>query len=195
MNDLRSPDAAAAGYRPALKNVLLNVAAFQIGWFSCVLGAAQGWPWAGVTVAIAVVVLHLVLAPRPAVELRLIGLALAIGALWDSLLVQLGWIAYPNETLITGAAPLWILALWALFTTTLNVSMRWLKLRVLPAIVLGALCGPLSYWAAARLGAVQFVEPVAIMVALALGWALIMPLLMWFSMRFDGMIPVRKAVP
>jgi len=186
MSSLQSPVAAAVEYKPAMKNLLLNVAAFQVGWFACVLGAAYGWPWAGVAVAMAIVALHLSRAVLPLEELKLIALALVIGALWDTLLVKLGWIAYPRETLITNAAPHWILALWALFATTLNVSMRWLKQQPLLALIAGAVGGPLSYWAAARLGAVQFVEPVALVIAMALGWALIMPGLMLLSLRYDG---------
>ena len=193
MNRLQTHDVAAAG--PATTGLLLNIAAFQLGWFACVLGAAHGWPWAGVAVAVAVVALHLARAASPMDELKLIVFAVLIGALWDSLLVSLGWIAYPGETLITGAAPHWILALWALFATTLNVSMRWLKQRLLMAFVLGAVCGPLSYWAAVRLGAVQFIEPLHIVIALALGWALIMPLLMLLSRRFDGITPIPKVAP
>ncbi len=35
--------------------LLLNFAAFQIGWFACVLGAANGFPWLGPVVVAAVV--------------------------------------------------------------------------------------------------------------------------------------------
>jgi len=195
MSGQLSHGTTAAKYRPAIKGLLFNVAAFQLGWFACVLGAAHGWPWAGVAVAMVVVALHLSRAALPLEELKLIALALLIGALWDSLLVKLGWIAYPHETLITNAAPHWILALWALFASTLNISMRWLKQQPLLALMAGAVGGPLSYWAAARLGAVQFVEPAALVITMALGWALIMPGLMLLSLRYDGIAPLQKGAP
>jgi hypothetical protein len=169
--------------------VFANFALFQLGWFACVLSAAQGHPWIGTGVAAAIVAWHVWSAPRPSEELYLVSQVVLIGALWDSLLVMLGWINYPTGTLLSGTAPHWILALWALFATSLNVSMRWLKPRLGLAAVLGALCGPLSYWAAVRLGAVQFVHPARAIIALSLGWSLIMPALMLLSQRYDGFSP------
>lgn len=174
--------------------VAVNFVLFQIGWFACVLSAAQGQPWIGTVAAAAIVARHVLRAAQPQQEVNLIVNVVILGALWDSLLVMLEWISYSSGTLIAGAAPHWILALWALFATSLNVSMRWLKQRLLWAAVLGAISGPLSYWAAARLGAAQFVEPLLILVALAVGWALIMPGLMLLSRCYDG-IDVPRGTP
>ena len=169
--------------------MIVNVVLFQIGWFACVLGAAHAMPWAGTGVAAAVVAYHLMRAARPPEELKLIAAALVIGAAWDSALVALGWISYPTGNFIAGVAPHWILAMWALFATTLNISMRWMKQRWLIAFVLGAVCGPLSYWGAGRMGAATFTEPMTAIIALAVGWGVIMPALMWLSDRFDGITP------
>ena len=152
-------NALAAGSRaPAAPStttgVIVNFAAFQIGWFACVLGAAHGWPWAGTAIAAAIVAAHVYRAARPAEELKLIGIALCLGAVWDSLLFTLGWLDFKTGVLIHGVAPHWILAMWALFAITLNVSLRWLQGRWLVAALLGAVAGPLAYWAGARLGAV-----------------------------------------
>ncbi|MDT8319119.1 MAG: DUF2878 family protein [Xanthomonadales bacterium] len=45
--------------------LFINFAAFQLGWFSCVLGAANGVAWIGPPVVLGVVVLHLAQAARP----------------------------------------------------------------------------------------------------------------------------------
>ena len=172
-----------------IPSLWLNVVLFQVGWFGCVLGAAKGWPWLGVAVALVIVAFHLMRAANLVTELTLVTITLVIGALADSLLLQTGWIAYPSGMLMDGVAPPWILALWLLFATTLNVSMRWLKQRAWLAVVLGAICGPLSYWGASRLGAVQFADPLPLVLALTVTWALIMPLLMRLSMRYDGIAP------
>lgn len=174
--------------------MILNVVLFQAGWFACVLGAAHGQPWAGTALAATIVAWHALRAAKPGQELKLIGIVVLLGALWDSALVMTGWIAYPAGTLVDGTAPHWILALWALFATTLNISMRWLRQRVLLALILGAIGGPLSYWAAVRLGAVTFAEPAPIVIALALGWALIMPALVAIAQRYDGMMSPQKVV-
>lgn len=172
----------AAGYGSVAANFLL----FQAGWFACVLGAAQGFPWIGAAATVAIVGWHVLRARQPRQELMLVVSVMILGTLWDSLLVKLGWIFYTSGTLIAGAAPYWIVALWALFATSLNLSMRWLKQRLLWAALLGAISGPLSYWAAERLGAAQFVEPLYVVMALAVGWTLIMPALMLLSRYYDG---------
>lgn len=168
--------------------VLINFINFQIGWFACALGAAAGWPWAGVAVVTAIVAWHLTRVTRPRQELVLITAAAVIGALWESLLVQLGWIQYPNGMLIEGTAPVWMVALWALFATTLNVSMSWLKRNVLMAVVFGAVGGPLAYYGGFKLGALVFVDQTAALIALAIGWALLTPLLLQLAKRYDGLL-------
>ena len=178
------------GDRPAAAGVVVNFAAFQLGWFACVLGAARGMPWVGTAVAAAIVGVHVARAARPRAELKLIGVALLIGLAWDSLLLTLGWLDFASGVVIDGVAPPWILALWALFAMTLNGSLGWLKHRPGVAALLGAVAGPLAYWGGAKLGAVVLVQPVPAMVALSVGWAIFTPLLASLARRFDGM---RKA--
>jgi hypothetical protein len=167
-------------------SALFNFAAFQLGWFACVLGAARGWPWLGPLVVTAVIAAHLLRVPRPAPELKLIGLAVLMGVVADSLLLASGWLAYPNGLWIPGLAPYWIVAMWALFATTLNVSMRWLRSNLLLASFAGAVGGPLSYAAGARLGGLAWIEPVWALTALAMIWAAALPLLALFARRLDG---------
>ena len=53
------------------------------------------------------------------------------------------------------------------------------------AALFGAIGGPLSYLAGARLGAMSFIDSGAAVTALAIGWGLAMPLLMWLAARFE----------
>jgi Protein of unknown function (DUF2878) len=172
-------------------NVIVNFMAFQIGWFACVLGAAWGRPWIGTAIAAAVVALHLWCVARPGQELRLIAAALAIGLAWDSLLMNLGLVTFQSGFPLEYAAPQWILALWALFATTLNVSLRWLQGRWLVAALLGAAAGPLSYWAGMRLGALVLPELLPALLALAVGWGAMTPLLLVVARRFNGVNATR----
>jgi hypothetical protein len=177
-----------------MNKTVINFAAFQAGWFACVLGAANGIPAAGLLVAIGVVSLHLVQVQRPAPELALLGIALLLGLVFDSLMVSFGWIRYPNGQLLPGLAPYWILAMWAMFATTLNFSMKWMRGRLPLAILMGAVFGPLSYQAGARLGGLEFVDHTAAMIALGIGWASIMPLLVHLSRRLDGVSDATPAL-
>lgn len=181
-----------------MNRTLINFAAFQLGWFSCVLGAANGLPWLGLLVASLIVALHVRTAGQPSDELRLLTLCVVIGLVFDSLLVSSGWVQYPEGTLFPGIAPYWILAMWALFSTTLNHSMGWLKSSLVLASLLGAVFGPLSYLAGERLGAIELLDRRSSMAALAVIWAVVMPALVRAATRLDdrrrvaGMIPLQR---
>jgi len=157
---------------------------FQGAWFACVLGAAHGWPWAGAGAAAGAVALGIAFSARPAADIVLVAVAVVVGLVWDSAMLQLGWIAYVAPGPLPMLAPAWILALWALFAVTLREPLRALHGRPWLAALLGAVGGPLSYAAAARLGACRFADPVA-PVALAVGWAVMTPLLLALARRVD----------
>lgn len=174
-------------------NVLVNAFAFKLGWLSAVFGGANELPVlviAGVSSAVAI---HLWRSVAPLREATLLVVAAAIGLAWDSVMVAAGWLGYPSGIFITGLAPYWIVALWVAFATTLNVTFRWLRDRLLLASMMGALFGPLSYVAGAAAGAVELVEPLAALVSLSVAWSLLMPGLVLFARELDGIDPVRPA--
>jgi hypothetical protein len=166
--------------------MLVNFIAFQIGWFACVLGGANGWPWLGVLVMIAVVTRHLYQATQPRAELTLIVLSGLLGFGADSLLTGLGLLHFPSGQFHEALSPYWMVAMWMLFATTLNVSLRWLKPYLALAALLGAVAGPLAYYAGARLGGVSFADPLTGLIAVGGVWALAMPLLLVIASRWNG---------
>ena len=169
--------------------IILNFLLFQIAWFACVLGAAQGLPWVGPLVVALVVAFHMARAPEPRAELVVLLTAAVIGLAYDSILVATGWLAYGSGQLHPLLAPYWIVAMWIAFATTFNVSMHWLKGRHFLAMLFGAVGGPLAYLAGAGLGAVEIMDTTAAMLALALGWGILMPTLMGLARHFDGWRP------
>ncbi len=166
--------------------LILNVVLFQIGWFSCVLGAAHNHPWIGPLAAVGIISWHLAQAMRPKLELALVAGALLLGAVFETLLIQTGWVRFSPGALIAGTAPSWMMALWAIFATTLNVSLRSLRTHPGLAMILGAVGGPLSYLAGARLGALTFAATGPALSAIGLGWAILTPVLLAAARRFDG---------
>ena len=171
---------------------IINLLVFDAAWFLTVKGAAMGFPWVGPVVTLAVLAYHLKTSTQRGAELRLAAFALFLGFLVDSLLLATGWIAYSNGSWLPGLAPYWIVTLWALFATTLNVSMRWLSGRHVLAAVFGAVGGPLSYLAGARLGAMSFLDASPALIALSVGWGLAMPLLMWTASRLERQVRVQR---
>lgn len=163
-----------------------NVVLFQIGWFAGVLSAAAHRPWVGVLVTTVVVVTHVIRASVPRPELQLVLLALSIGLVFDSLLVSQGWLQYSSGIMLPNVAPYWIVALWGLFATLLNVSLRWMRGRWALAMLFGAIGGPVAYYGGLRLGALEFRDLPTGLLGLAIGWSVLTPLLLALSARFDG---------
>jgi hypothetical protein len=166
--------------------IALNAVAYQGAWFACVLGAAASQPYVGVAAAVAAVLLHLYVAPAPRRELVLILLATLAGTAFESLLVASGWVRSAPTLLLGSAVPMTMVALWAAFATTLNVSLRALRRRYLLTAAIAAVGAPLAYKAGAALGALQWVEATPALLLVACGWAVLLPLLMHTAQRFDG---------
>lgn len=176
-------------------NFVINFIAFQIGWFAAVLGGANNLAWAGTLTALVIVALHLWRVPNPRNELVLVAVVATLGTAWDSALVAFGFTWYPSGTLVQGAAPHWIVAMWMLFATTLNISMRWMRGRWWLAVLAGGIFGPLAFYAGSKLGGVDFPDFRAAMTVLTVGWAIFMPMLMLLAQRFDGTRRAVEAVP
>jgi len=178
--------AANPAAQPGSSRVLVNVALYQAGWFACVLSAAREDPGWGIALALVIVGGWLLAAPRPAALLQLSLLTAVVGYSWDSWLSVLGLIRYRAGPLTPPLAPLWILALWLLFSSTLHVALRWLQTRLRLAAVLGALAAPLAYYGAARFGALTLPRLLPALGAQAAGWALLLPLLLCLARRLDA---------
>lgn len=163
---------------------LANFIGFQIGWFSCVLGAAYGSLWLGPALVAVLAALNLYLRhpSQRLFELRLLGLASLLGLLVDSLLATAGVFTFLDGQLPDWLSRPWMVALWANFALTLRSSMSWLEGRYRLAALLGMISGPLAYWAGARLGAVNL-HGLYSLLALAAVWLPMVPLLLWLSSK------------
>ncbi len=167
-------------------NVIINFVLYEIAWFASVLGAANNLPWLGVHVITVVLIWHFINAQNAGLEVILLMITLLIGGLFDQLLLSTGLISYESHGWSIYLVPAWILTMWAGFVTLLNVSLRWMKKRWISAIIFGAIGGPLAYIGAAKLGAVTINHLPLSYVALSVGWAIITPLLLILSDKFDG---------
>jgi len=165
---------------------LVNYGLFQAGWFACVLGAANGYAWLALPAVAVVVAVHLLAARRTSPEAGLLLICLVIGLLFESLLLRTGWVAYADSNPSSGIAPLWIAVMWMLFATTLNRSLGWLRGRPLLACLLGVIGGPLSYLAGESLGAMNMDQPIFAVMALAIGWGTLLPMMVSMAARMDG---------
>lgn len=167
-------------------NLLINIVAFKIGWLSAVFGGAYKYPLLGAAIVMVAIAIHLYFATERSREFSLVLLTGIIGLCSDSILMSAGWLTYTSGTFVPGLAPYWIVAMWMLFATTLNVTFRWLHNRLAFAAVLGAIAGPASYYAGSKIGAVTLTEFVPAMIGLSVAWAVLFPALLVLARQLDG---------
>jgi hypothetical protein len=165
--------------------LLVNFIGFQVGWFACVLGAANDKELLGMIIALGVIIYHVVTQGDLRKELKLILVALAIGLLWETWVLNLDILRYPSHPDALFWAPTWLIMMWALFATTINLSMGWLKGRWVLSVFMGAVFGPLAFIGGERLGAVVFLDSTLSIITLSAGWGLLMPLLLWIAERIN----------
>ena len=172
---------------------LLNYGLFQAGWFACVLAGAHGMIGVAVVAAATVIAVSLwCFDTDRASDLRLFAAVALVGFCVDTVHLRLGVFALIGDPRFPHLCPLWLLALWAMFGTTLRGSLSWLAGRYGLAALLGAVAGTLSYLGGANLGAVTMHPNRAFAVsALGAGWAAVMPALVWLAhgSRFQAGTP------
>lgn len=155
---------------------LLNFAWYQTLWFTAVVGGTECL-W----VLALLLLVHLLWIECWRSELFLMLACALCGAVADSLLAEAGFYRFESTPHIL-PVPLWLLGIWMGFAGTLRFSMRWLSSRPLIMASLSAVGAPLTYFAAARLGAVTFVQGTELTaLAIALTWLVLTPLLCWFT--------------
>jgi hypothetical protein len=166
--------------------IVRNLLLFKVGWLALVMGAAAGMAWAGLLVGGAVVIAHLLSSKDFEKELWFLTMTLFVAIGWENLLVSSGALTYASSEIAFGAAPAWILMLWLVFATTMNVGMQWLRGFWMFPVGAGLIGGPLSFYVGAKLGAVQFSDPILALVFISIGWALLLPCVVVISKAFDG---------
>lgn len=167
--------------RPLASEALLIGLAALMGLTFDSLLIATGWVSFGPPAPVAVQAAALAAAPAVEVAASLAAPATApVVALATSPDLASASVATTSTGASLAAAlpPPWMIALWANFATTLNLSLAGLQTRPWLAALLGLVGGPLAYWGGAGLGAMTFVAPLPALIALALGWALLTPLLL-----------------
>lgn len=155
-------------------SIVINVVAYQLAWFACVLGAAYGHPEIGTFVVAAAVALHLLQSARPLNDLKLMAAAGFLGFVLDSGLASGGIVVFASGVWVDGLAPHWMVALWVAFATTFHLSLRWVMARPAFAALLGAIGGPVAYYAGMRLGALELQPLQVALPIIGAAWALAM---------------------
>jgi hypothetical protein len=154
-----------------------NAVLFQLGWFACVLGGSGPW----LLVALAVLVIHLLWISHWSDEGRLILSVVLLGTTIDSTLRWLGVFDFNDAAPLI---PFWLILLWALLATTLRHCLAWTTNPWWLGSVLGAVGGPLAYYAGGQLAGVQFpYGQWPTLTGIGLLWAALFPALHFMAQR------------
>ena len=168
-----------------MRHWLPNALSFQLVWMAAVGGAAQGWWWAGPIAVVLFAAWQIPMSRVPRADVLVCLVTAVIGFLVDSIWAITGLMVFDAPVPSAQYAPVWIVALWVGFALTLNHSLAALKHRLGLAALLGLIGGPLAYTIAERAwGAVQMGEaPAPALLALAVAWGLVTPLLLVIARR------------
>jgi hypothetical protein len=170
---------------------LINYTLYQIGWFACVLGGAWHRPWTGCLMAMILVGVHLALTVERSLEVRLVVLATAVGAVVEMIQIAAGTYRFTSGMVTDALPPPWLLAMWAQFATTFRFSLRSVITRPVPAMLFGVAGGPIAFLAGERLGAVTLLPPLVYgLLRLSVSWAIA---LVVFSAVVRRVTPERSA--
>ena len=172
-------------------NKWINIICYQAVWLVAIIGAADGMAWAGPVAVTAFAALQINRSTDRAADAYLIVVAAVVGFVVDSAFARSDALTYAAPLPSTEFAPVWIVALWINFSLTLNHSLAYLKSNLIVASLLGAIGGPLAYSAAATgWHAITFPsQRGATLIALAVVWAVVTPLLCVCAKRFSERHP------
>lgn len=162
-------------------HLFVNLLIFKVSWLIVIWSAANAMPLSGLLAVSLAVLIHLITCRSPANEVLLLLAIGFVGFLWETLLLTLGLVEYSSGMFHSQLAPYWMVALWILFATTLNVSFARLQNNLALAAAFGAVAGPVSFFAGSRIGAVTIVSESFGFAILSLGWALFLPLVLWIA--------------
>ena len=132
-------------------------------------------------IAFPILIFHIIKAPAKDNAIKLILIIGLLGFIFDSSFNYFHLIDYKNH----GVVPFWIVILWALFASTLNLSMRWLRSNLILSTVFGCIGGPLSYLAGEKLNAIHIANDASLII-LGFGWAFAVPFCFELAKRWDG---------
>ncbi|TKB49405.1 DUF2878 domain-containing protein [Ferrimonas sediminicola] len=168
--------AALAKLSPQARRLLLDSCVFQLFWFATMVSPHVG-------AQLAALVLWALVSPLTARQWLLTYMLALLGSVGDALWLTLGLFVPSDHGPLIFVLPLWLMLLWLACARYLLVLTEGLRLPGLLLVVLGAVAGPLSYLAAAQLGAASLAPPQpGLWIAFALWWGAVM----WLARYLGG---------
>jgi hypothetical protein len=100
-----------------------------------------------------------------------------IGTIIDSIPTYFNFLQSPHTNLYLSIYPVWLIGMWACFAAAIPISFSWMSKKLFYQITFGAIGGPLSLFAASKIGAVVFPMPLyPTTIIYSIEWAVMVPL-------------------
>jgi len=133
--------------------IVYNFVSFQIAWFMSI-----HWKEQSILPLIAIILLHFALSQHRRRDWLTLALITIVGSFVDMTAAYANLFVFESGQLL----PIWLILLWANFSLTFHYSMSWLMhLHTLLQSLLGGIFGTASYFAAFKLGAVDYPMPMS----------------------------------
>lgn len=157
---------------------IYNFIAYQLVWFISIYGSVHLHPMVGPASALFFLIAHFIIVTNKLDHIKLLLIISTSGFLIEWLI--LSRFCYDYVSYHSLFIPFWLYGIWCCFSCTLFFSLRPIVKNGWSSILGGAIFGPLSYYGAARLGAISLQPGFISISILAIVWAA----LLFFIHRF-----------
>jgi hypothetical protein len=151
---------------------IFNLIGFKVTWIACVMGEAYINSYAGLIVGTIYLFIFFYFEKNKKRAFNIILIFSLGGYTFDSFLSYL-YLYKINADINFLFLPIWFLVLWPSFSSLLVNLLSFLKNNLIISILLGAIFGPISYYAGITLGLVTFLN-YEIFILISFFWGLLM---------------------
>jgi predicted neutral ceramidase superfamily lipid hydrolase len=169
------------------KVVFLNFFTFYIAWWAILISQWKSNPLVGWVIWGAVILVHFfVVSINKKKDLIEVILIAAAGLVLDTILGKAGILTF-NNSYSSVLPPLWLVAIWIIFATTISYTFVLIRNKPLAQVVTGGFFAPVSYITGAKFGLLSVYQPFWAYYAIhGACWLVFFPLCFIISKKVKG---------
>ncbi len=154
---------------------------FHVAWLGCVFLAKNQLSWVSLALPVVSWLLLTKWITITRGHLKVLVTLATVGMAFDAFAIYSGQVIVlqPDHFLL----PFWLMSMWLLFTAVLPIMRELFKKMLWPAIPLGAIFGPLSYYSGKALGVLEFNNQHSLLLY-ALFWSIYFPVCFMMQRKF-----------
>lgn len=163
--------------------LLLNITAYYLAWFACIISASQQKPWHGLIVSLVITLIQLffyIREHKASHIIKFMACLSVIGFSIDCIMYKLKFIGFSANPFSPYLAPPWLIGLWLSFAFILFAFSRKYFQYVRSFMIMAFFGFPLSYYAGINFGAANLPNGKLSLLILAIIWAITLPLILYY---------------